>query len=189
MLAAIDAGGRKNVGWATSAEMTGCNLEELGDLIRHGLRTSRVVLAVEAPLWIPLRKQHNTMSSARAGEGQSWAGRTGAGALVSGLANLSLILGIAEPKRLVFDETNEPGNLVILEAYSPTRGATHIEVAQTIVKALVERWPDRFVCPIVRSSNERVLNLAAAVGHALGIPVSQSDLERETKVIDPCRLE
>ena len=46
----------------------------------------------------------------------------------------------------------------------------HVQVARNIVKALVERWPDRFVCPITRPSEELVLNLAAAVGSALGIP-------------------
>jgi hypothetical protein len=189
MLAALDAGGMSTVAWATSTGRDGCNLEELGDLIRDNLRACRVVLAVEAPLWIPLRQQHNTMTKARAGEGHSWAGRIGAGVLAPGLANLSVILGIAKPIRVVLDETNEPGNLVILEAYRPSKGASHKEVAKYIVKALEERWPDRFACPITRPSEERILNLVAAVGLALGISVSQSDLTRETKVIDPCHLD
>src|SRR5580704_10378522 len=116
MLAVIDAGGRKTTGWATSTGKDGHNLEELGDEIRNHLRISRVVLAVEAPLWIPLRKQQSSMTAARAGESLSWAGRVGGGVLTVGLANLSLILGIAKPSRVVFDETNAPGNLVVLEA-------------------------------------------------------------------------
>jgi len=125
------------------------------------------------------------MTAARAGERQSWAGRVGGGVLVAGLANLSLILGIARPNRVVFDETKEPGNLVILEAHRPSAGANHIDVAQDILKALVARWPNNFVCRITRPSKERVLNLVAAMALAPGISVSQSDLSRETKVIDP----
>jgi len=189
MLAAIDAGGRKTVGWAISTGKDGHNLEQLGDAIYNHLRTSRVVLAVEAPLWVPLRKQQSRMTAARVGERQPWAGRVGGGVLVAGLANLSLILGIAKPNRVVFDETNEPGSLVVLEAYRPSAGTNHIDVAQDILKALVARWPNDFVCRITRPSEEPVLNLVAAVALALGISVSRSDLRRETKVIDPSHLD
>jgi hypothetical protein len=189
MLAAIDAGGKKTTGWATSTGKAGHNLEELGDMIRNHIRTSRVVLAVEAPLWIPLRKQQSRMTAARAGERLSWASRVGGGVLTAGLANLSLILGIVKPKRVVFDETSEPGSLVVLEAYRPSADANHIDVAQDILNALVARWPNNFVSRITRPRDERVLNLVAAVALALGISVSQSDLRRETKVIDPSHLE
>jgi len=100
----------------------------------------------------------------------------------------------------VFDEVDKIGSIVILEAYhlsthagrmetAQNERAHHIQVANHIVSALVDRWPNRFVCPITRASGERVLNLAAAVGLALGIPVASSDLMRETKVIDPSRLD
>jgi len=189
MLAAIDAGGRRNTGWATSTGGCGHNLEELARAIRNHLKTARVVLAVEAPLWIPLRSQQSTMTAARAGERMSWAGRVGAGVLTAGLANLSVVLEIAQPDRIVFDETKQPGSLVVLEAYRPSAGANHIDVAQDILKALVARWPDDFVCRITRVSEEPVLNLVAAVALALGISISQSDLKRETKVIDPFHLD
>ena len=185
MFAAIDAGGRKTTGWATSTGNNGNNLEELATEIRSQLVKSAVVLAIEAPLWIPLRKQQHTMTAARAGEGLSWAGRVGAGALAAGLANLSLVLAIARPNRIVFDDATERGTLIVLEAYRPSRGADHIVVAQNILKALVERWPEGFVCRITRRADEQVLNLVAAVALALGIPVAESDLRRETKVIDP----
>jgi hypothetical protein len=189
MLAAIDAGGRKTTGWATSTGKSGHNLEELGNEIGNHLITSRVVLAIEAPLWIPLRSQQSTMTAARAGERLSWAGRVGGGVLAAGLANLSLTLGIAKPSRVVFDETNEPGALVILEAYRPSARASHIDVAEDILKALVARWPNDFACRITRLAEEPVLNLVVAVALALGISVSGSDLGRETKVIDPSRLD
>jgi len=199
MLAAIDAGGRNSVGWATSAGEAGSQLDELGILIRDRLKSCRVVLAIEAPLWIPLRAQHSRMTQARCGEGLSWASRIPSGAIAPALANLSVILRTATPSRLLFEETEEAGSIVVVEAYHLTGAARteqaqddrvrHIQVAENVVKALVERWPDRFVCPITRPSGERVLNLAAAVGSALGIPVAPSDLMRETKVIDPCRLD
>jgi hypothetical protein len=188
MFAVIDAGGRKATGWATSTGKIGHNLEELGQAIRLHLRTSRVVLAIEAPLWIPLRHQQSRMTAARAGERLSWAGRVGSGVLAAGLANLSVILGIARPDRVVFDETDTSGSLVILEAYRPSQGANHIDVAVDILKALLARWPDNFVSRITRSEGETVLNLAAAVALTLGIAISDGDLRRETRVIDPSQL-
>jgi hypothetical protein len=189
MLAAIDAGGKKTTGWATSIGTHGHNLEELGAAICNQLRTSRVVLAVEAPLWVPLRKQQSRMTAARTGERLSWASRVGGGVLTAGLANLSLILGITRPNRIVFDETDKPGSLVVLEAYRSSAGANHIDVAQDIVKALAARWPNRFACRITRPPDEPVLNLVAATALALGISVSHADLSRETKVIDPSHLD
>jgi hypothetical protein len=189
MLATIDAGGRKSTAWATSTGKKGHNLEELGAAIGTHLEAARVVLAVEAPLWIPLRGQQSTMTAARNGEGMSWAGRVGAGVLAAGLANLSVVLRTAKPSRVVFDETNAPGSLVVLEAYRPSAGAGHADVADAILAALVARWPNNFACPIERPADQPVLNLVAAVALALGIPVSPSDLGRETKVIDPSRLD
>jgi hypothetical protein len=189
MLATIDAGGRKTTAWATSTGQKGHNLEELGIAIGTRLKAERVVLAVETPLWIPLRSQQSTMTAARRGEGMSWAGRVGAGVLATGLANLSVVLQTAKPIRVVFDETDAPGNLVVLEAYRPSAGADHIEVAEAILNALVARWPNNFACPITRLEHEPVLNLAAAVALALGISVAPADLGRETKVIDPSRLD
>jgi hypothetical protein len=199
VFAAIDAGGKNSVGWAASIGRSGDQLDELGILIRDKLKSSRVVLAIEAPLWIPLRAKHRDMTQARNGEGLSWASRISSGAIAPALANLSVILRTAAPTRLAFEETDDAGSIVIVEAYhlsSAARAARaqddctrHIQVAKNIVNALVERWPDRFVCPITRPSGEQVLNLAAAVGSALGIPIASSDLARETKVIDPCRLD
>jgi hypothetical protein len=189
MMAAIDAGGRKTTGWATSTGKDGQNLEELARVIRGQLKTSRVVLAVEAPLWIPLREHQSTMTAVRAGERLSWAGRVGGAALAAGLANVSVILTIAKPNRVMFDETNEPGTLVFLEAYRPSARATNIEVAHDILNALVARWPNQFVCRVTRRGEENVLNLVAAAALALGIVVAQSDLRRETKVIDPSALD
>jgi len=44
MFAAVDAGGRKTTGWATSTGKHGHNLEELGTEIASQLALSRVVL-------------------------------------------------------------------------------------------------------------------------------------------------
>jgi len=108
MFAAIDAGGVSNVGWATSTRKTGAQLDELADLIRGKLRSSRVVLAIEAPLWISLRAQHGNMTKARTGEGLSWASRISSGSIAPALANLSVILSVARPRRLVFEEQTKP---------------------------------------------------------------------------------
>jgi len=199
VLAAIDAGGKNSVGWATSVGRVGDQLDELGILIRDQLRSFRAVLAIEAPLWIPLRAQHRDMTQARCGEGFSWASRISSGAIAPALANLSVILRTAAPSRLSFEETDQAGCIVVVEAYHLSGAAQaeraqddrsrHIQVAENIVNALVERWPDRFVCPITRPSGECVLNLAAAVGSALGVPIAPSDLMRETRVIDPSRLD
>jgi len=128
------------------------------------------------------------MTAARAGERLSWAGRVGGGALAAGLANLSLVLAIARPNRVVFEETNEPRTLIVLEAYHPSKGANHITVAEDILKALVEHWADKFECRVTRRPEEKALNLVAAIALALGISVAKSDLHRETKVIDPSHL-
>jgi hypothetical protein len=119
----------------------------------------------------------------------SWTGRVGAGVLAAGLANLSVLLGVARSNRVVFDESMEPGHLAVLEAYRPSAGANHIVVAKDILKALIARWPNRFVSQITRPPEEQVLNLVAAAALTLGISVVKSDLQRETKVIDPSHLE
>jgi hypothetical protein len=188
MFAAIDAGGMKTTAWATSLGASGDNLEHLGAAMCESLLRTRVVLAIEAPLWVPLRSKHSRMTTARTGERLSWAGRVGGAVMAAGLANLSVVLQNAKPTRVVFDETTTSGDLVILEAYRPSTGAGHVQVAQDILKALVERWPNGFKNCITRASNEPVLNLAAALASALGIPVAPLDFQRETMVIDPSRL-
>jgi hypothetical protein len=188
MFAAIDAGGRNAVAWATSISRQGTNLEELGALIRKQLSRGRVVLAVEAPLWVPLRSQHWQMTRARSGERLSWAGRVGSGALGCGLANLAVVLRHANPARIIFDDSSKVGHLVVLEAYRESAGADHSEVAKHIVVALRKGWPDGFDNKVTRSRGEPVMNLVAAMALALRISVSPSDLRRETRVIDPNSL-
>jgi hypothetical protein len=139
VLAAIDAGGKNSVGWATSVGRVGDQLDELGILIRDQLRSFRVVLAIEAPLWIPLRAQHRDMTQARCGEGFSWASRISSGAIAPALANLSVILRTAAPSRLSFEETDQAGCIVVVEAYYlsvPPRRSEHKMTAVAISK-----WP------------------------------------------------
>jgi hypothetical protein len=189
MLVAVDAGGRRTTGWATSEQERGRDLEILGRQIGRRLKTTRVVLAIEAPLWIPLRDQQATMTKARLGERMSWAGRVGAGVLVAGLANLSVILRTANPLQVVFEETTEIGRLVVLEAYCPSAGADHQDVAARILKSLQQKWPHDIKSQIRRDKDEPVLNLVCCVASALGISTHPEYLKKETRIIVPSEVD
>jgi len=191
LIAAVDIGSPKagNLGWATTApERTGTDISELTDLICEALKSGAVALGFEAPLWVPLRQDVMSLTSARRGEGsRPWSAGAGTGALATGLVVVSYILSqiiAKEPSVSVSldykQPPTQPHSLFLWEAFvsQGNKGTSHTEDAMIAARAFERRKNDLESAQYLEAENN--LNLLGAMllraGLSQDIGLLQSDL-------------
>lgn len=153
---AVDVGSVKqgNFAWASSARPGDRHMETLIAAINADLAASRAVaLGFESPLWIPIADDPDQLTCARRGEGnRPWSAGAGCGALATGLAQSTWVLGRlrrASPTATAYLDWSSFANaegprLLLWEAFvsGKTKGVDHEHDAAIAVDAFVQALPD-----------------------------------------------
>lgn len=182
LVAAVDVGSPKNMGWATNRGTSGCRRPDaLLDEIAREIRTGApVVIGFEAPLWVPRARDYDRMTSNRGGiearMSRPWSAGAGCGALAAGVANVAWIFSAlydtcgpisctSQLDRFVRGEAQ----ILVWEAFvsGASKASTHDGDADLAVKAFDLEWP----YPVSAIAHEASVNLAVsavlAAGHTI----------------------
>ena len=195
VVAAIDVGGRANIGWAvekspgSAAYEMGLGNKSLGELIEklkdHLSNDRPVALGIESPLYLPIAESENRINSARAGESnRAWSASAGASVAPLGVHQLAYVLsGLQDPL-----ESDKVGfkaglldsgpSLMIWEAFvsGSAKGESHEEDASIAIRAFRAKLSDESIqSDLEVDDDDRVINIAAAAVLAVW-PDCSSDL-------------
>ena len=196
----IDVGGPKNIGWCfidpivmvPEIPKTERYLEEVSQLIANRLKDRGVALALEAPLFIPMRKDCMKLTSIRQGEktrgGQPrpWSVFAGAGSLTANLPCMGYLFDKIrelnpETEFIIKqnDFTGAPNQLFICEAFivgedkvkTTNKGDAHVADATNLANTMIKRaksghFPENVLKP---EPDTKYLNLIATILIHLGI--------------------
>jgi len=194
LIAAVDVGSPKNIGWAIHDGPTGCgNLDLLVAEIAQALKASEPVsLGFEAPLWVPRKRAFHRMTANRGGiearMSRPWSAGAGCGALAAGVANvawvfeaLNEILGAIRCTTIPSLFSSGEAELLVWEAFvsGNLKALTHEGDAELAVHAFVTAWPNL----ISSIPDEPSINLAASTILATGHSILLDELGRAGVVV------
>jgi hypothetical protein len=148
----IDIGSPKlgNLGWCLidierKIERTGSDLDALFPLMSEMVKHRGLILGLEAPLFVPLRKDLMLATKGRKGEGRKpWSAGAGAQVLVM---NLPIMIYILQSLKAIAPQisyhlheqafTALPQNVMIFEAFvsGTDKGHSHIDDAQIMARS------------------------------------------------------
>lgn len=198
LIVAVDIGSiaKNNFAWYSSDRMSGNKASCLADHVSKALNEGiPVALGFECPLYIPLREDENTLTSAREGEGtRAWSAGAGAGSLTTGLVQTAWILrAIRENVKidaqafLDWGQFSEQSNgLFLWEAFvsAKTKRGNHMEDAKTAVEAFKAALPDPTKSDKIQCASE-FYSLAGASLLRAGWSKNLSLLNQKNIVIGP----
>jgi len=181
IIAVIDAGGRKNIGWvivdsegAPSRQATGSKtLDEFAKVLAKHLNEGRTVsLGIEAPLYLPIASDQDTINSARDGEGnRAWSAASGAAVTPLGVHQLAYVLKhlkneCIESPPVTFDLSSADPGLKLWEAFisGADKADSHEGDALVAIEAYRNRGDESAL-----ASEGPVINLAGAATIAAGL--------------------
>ncbi|WP_225096258.1 hypothetical protein [Streptomyces sp. CoH27] len=172
-------------------------------LVRSLNEDGRAVLAVEAPMAIPVPAPHGDewqwLGRARTGEGnRAWSAGAGAGALATGIAQTAWMLSRLHALAPQTAVTTQPERftagqayLLLTEAFVSATGkpvpvaagqhAADAEAAARATLAYLTRGPESF--PQVTCAPRRSFNLLAAIATWAGLPGPDDELRQDVLVI------
>ncbi|MFE0651853.1 hypothetical protein ACFVZH_25020 [Streptomyces sp. NPDC059534] len=199
--AAVDSEGRAPVSSGDDPETAVQAL--LNALTGTGTETGRAVLAVEAPLSVPVPEpsgdEWRGLGRARTGEGnRPWSAGAGSGALATGIAQTAWMLSRLHTLAPHVTVTTQPerfaagqARLLLVEAFvsgagKPEPGAAgpHAADAEAAARATLACLADGTNhSPRVACAPRRALNLLAALASWAGTPVPPDELHLEVLVI------
>lgn len=187
LVAAIDAGSPRNLGWAIAGSSQG---EGNGDILTHLVQAigedRSVALGIEAPMWVPLARTFDQMTKVRPGIEQranrAWSASAGACALASGLANLGWLLGELHARHGPLPTTTQPerfasghARLFLWEAFVSGRRKgkmrSNADDARAAVEAFAAQWPTE----IMIEPPVPAINLAWVAARAAGLAVRDDE--------------
>jgi hypothetical protein len=199
MVAAIDVGSPKNIGWWAAIGNTvtsGRDLDGLAAAVATALNSAvSVALGFEAPLYVPLPTDATDLNRQRIGErGRPWCAGAGTGALAMGAQQSAYLLAaisalLHERHHVSFDpaDLDSPGTLVIWEAFVSARAKNrsaadpHVDDARVAVAEFHARWSSGRVGSDIE--DQGVLNLVAASVLAAGLSEDLALLQRPCVVV------
>ncbi len=183
----IDIGSPKagNLGWCFTDtdghEKTGDDIDTLFPYLQAALPKSGLILGLEAPLFVPLRKDIMEATKARRGEGQRpWSAGAGAQVLTINLPIMVyLFKGIKAACPDISWHVNEqsftakPNEIMIFEAFisAADKGSSHINDAELLAQSC-RRYAQKKTLPSSMLEPEKdveFLNLASAALIRCGI--------------------
>lgn len=187
VVAAVDVGSLKNIGWWRARnQMFGAGGHDLDVLIEHLIADlnagASVALGFEAPLFIPRPAVMSGLNRQRSGDrGRPWCAGAGTGVLALGIQQATYVLstiarGIDRPLAVGFDPQalrTEGARLLVWEAFVSGKGKNrlsvdpHVDDARVAVVEFQVRWAAGAVTSDV--DDGEVLNLAAAALLAAGL--------------------
>lgn len=200
----IDIGSPKlgNLGWClidieNDQEYIGEDLDELFPVIANLINNNALILGLEAPLFVPLRKDLMLATKGRKGEAKRpWS--AGAGAQVLTM-NLPIMIYIFNKIKALCPNisyslndtkfTAKPNEIMIFEALvsGSDKGTSHVNDAQIMARSCVE-YSKKQVLPSSILENEEFVeyfNLAAAALLRCGFEDNKSDLNAYTPIYKP----
>ena len=144
VVAVIDVGSPKNIGWAILTgvtEETGQDLDAFIERFSELADGKPAALGFEAPLFVPIGRPLNKLTAQRAGEnGKPWSAGAGATVTTIGLAVVSHVLtGLRKrlPRKFaILDWTNWPTDLDLLIFEAFVSGANHAAPGEHELDAL-----------------------------------------------------
>jgi len=175
LIAAVDVGGRANIGWSTSdgdGDTGNMTIDELVAQLGSGLEDGRsVALGVEAPLYLPIAETEEAINSQRAGEGnRSWSASSGSSVATLGIHQLAYILrklkdvnAECPTPRFGRPDVGDELSFTVWEAFvsGDAKGDDHEQDARIAINHLVNRLNDAEWQSDLRPSGT-VVNIAAA---------------------------
>ena len=202
----IDIGSPKlgNLGWClidcqTGEEHSGFNLDELFPHFAKVTKNNGLILGLEAPLFVPLRKDLMVATRARKGEGKRpWSAGAGAQVLV---INLPIMVYLFEGIQSYCPNvsyclnedrfTSKPQQIMLFEALvsGADKGSSHINDAQIMARNCVQ-YSEKNILPISilqHEDNTDYFNLAAAALLRCGLEKNISSLNLHTPIYKPTR--
>ncbi|MCE5292440.1 MAG: hypothetical protein LLG14_24845 [Nocardiaceae bacterium] len=202
VVAAVDVGALKNVGWwriGPSLAAGGRDLDSLADALAGDLNLGRsVALGIEAPLFIPSPTSTTGLCRQRNGEaGRPWCAGAGTAALAIGTQQTAYLLNriaslLDMPPRVGIDATDFLAgslDLLVWEAFvsagSKDRSADDPHVWDA--RAAAEEFERRATTGTIHTDivDADVLNLAAAALLAAGLTTDLSLLSQPCVVVRP----
>lgn len=191
---------RGKFGWAAlDSEVgevrTGTSIEDFASVVAALLNTGvPVALGFECPLFVPLPRDPMRLTSARRGEGsRPWCAGAGAGALATGLTEVTWMLArvrervsVAPPVHFEWrDFSASPSGLLIWEAFvsGALKTTSHTGDAERGVEAMRSRLPDP--TDANRISEPEVFSLAAAALLRAGWRIPNAFLAQPCLVLAP----
>lgn len=200
----IDIGSPKlgNIGWClievdSGKEYTGANLDNLFPFIKKASENKALILGLEAPLFVPIRKDLLLATKARKGEGsRPWS--AGAGAQVLAM-NLPIMIYIFEGIKSVFSDISycinektfnaKPHQIMTFEALvsGKDKGSSHINDAQIMARSCMNYSLMHVLPPSILENEEDTgfFNLTAAALLRCGLETDPKALNIHTPIYKP----
>jgi hypothetical protein len=158
----IDVGAphKGNLGWANADGSSGADIDQCIEAVNNALPDTPVALGFEAPIYVPVRPDPNTLLKARVFEGnRPWSAGAGPTVMSQGLVIMSYVFErLIDGVRPRFDSPQEPMDLQVFEAMVSGTGkpeqSNHVADAMAAANAYHE---GKFY-----EEKSDVLNLAAA---------------------------
>lgn len=189
----------RNFGWyglrADGSIVSGQSIEDLANAILCGLNASRqVALGFEAPMFVPLRSNPDTLTQKRNGEtSKNWIGGPGGTVLATALVQVPWLLS-AIRAGLTIDATattnweefkNSSSNLFLWEAFvsGEAKGCDHIDDARIAVELFHQCLPNPSAHNVIHE--DTVLSLIGASLLRTGWTTQIEALKAPTVVIRP----
>ena len=203
---AIDIGSPKlgNIGWAlnsvhTNKSLTGKCLDSLAEQICLDIEQGAILLALDAPLFVPLREDIKLATKGRNGEGRSpWSAGAGAQVLAMNIPIMTYLfqkIFIIKPHaKFVWEKecfVNKPNTIFIAEALisGSVKGETHIDDA-IIMANYCSNFTDYGKMPssiLLPEKNVKYLNLVAMSLLAIGAIEDHTLLRSELQIFKPTK--
>jgi hypothetical protein len=164
----IDVGAphKDNLGWANSDGRTGTDLDKCIVTVNEAVTVGPVALGFEAPLYVPVRDDPNSLLKARSFEGnRPWSAGAGPTVLSQGLVIMSYVFSrLNKGVRPTFDTPRQSYDLQVFEAMVSGAGKPQGSDHETDAMAAVKTYSDgQFY-----DEGSDVLNLAAATLRRFG---------------------
>ena len=202
----IDIGSPKlgNIGWCiinteTRIEANGSNLDELFTHIKKNTRCHGLILGLEAPLFVPIRRDLILALKARTGEGKRpWSAGAGAQVLAMNLPIMIYIFnGIKSTGAKITYSVNEetfrsqPNEIMLFEALvsGEDKGNSHIDDAKIMARSCSHFAKNSVLPPSILEHEEgtEYFNIAAAALIRCGLEKDPSALSLHTPIYKPRR--
>ena len=202
---AIDIGSpkRKSIGWCLidnekkEKEIIGENLNDLFPLIADATKNNGLILGLEAPLFVPVRKNELRLTSARMGDGNKpWSAGAGAQVLAINLPIMVYIFdGIIKQNSNITFFLNEEGfeaksnQIMIFEAFVSGKDKKdgHIGDATIMARSCADYSNHYEFPPTILEDDQgtEYFNLAAAALLRCGINADIKTLSLKTPIYKP----
>jgi hypothetical protein len=158
----IDVGAphKGNLGWANADGSSGADIDQCIEAVNKALPVAPVALGFEAPMYVPVRVDPNTLLKARVFEGnRPWSAGAGPTVMSQGLVIMSYVFErLIDGVRPRFDAPQQPMDLQVFEAM--VSGAGKPELAGHVADALAAA--NAYDEGKFYEESSDVLNLAAA---------------------------